>query len=137
MQRIQGDATTISKENESFWCSILAQICAFVDERVLADVKYPHCNSAFFENLAVDLGALQAFCRQLSDRPEPFLNQIAQPLELCALMASESVHEFLDPIVRQRKYSHIETDRLITVLERVKEPASKRQSIEDLILLLK
>ncbi len=137
MQRLQGDPSIISRENQSFWCAILAEICAFVDERVLADVTYPHCNSTFFENLAVDLEALQDFCRQLSEHPEPFLEQIAQPLELCALMASQSVHEFLDPIMRQRKYSHIETDRLISVLEKVKEPATKRQSIEDLILLLK
>ncbi len=137
LERIQGDSSTITNENEPFWCSVLAQICAFVDEKVLADVKYPHCNSIFFQNLAIDLEALRTFCLQLSAHPEPFLEQLAQPLELCSLMGAQSVHEFLDPIVRQRKYSHIATDRLITVLEKVKEPANKRQSIEDLILLLK
>lgn len=136
MKGIQGESL-INKENESFWHAILGQICSFFDERVLADVKYPHCNAVFFQNVAMDLGALKSFCQQLSSDPGPFLEQIAQPIELCALMAAESVHEFLDPIVRQRKYSHIETERLISVLERVKEPANKRQSIEDLILLLK
>lgn len=119
------------------WCSILASISSFVDGRILADVSFPHCNATFFQNLSLDLNTLKNFCQELSPDPGPFVEQIAQPLELCSLMAAESVHEFLDPVVRQRKYSHIETDRLVSVLGKIKEPAEKLQSIEDLILLLK
>lgn len=136
LKSIQGPYP-IKNDSDLLWCKLLAHICNYFDTRVLADVKYPHCNRLFFQNLAVDLGALKTFCSALSENPKVYLEQIAQPLELCSLMEAESVHEFLDPVVRSRKYSHIETEKLISVLGRVKEPASTRKSVEDLIMLLK
>lgn len=58
-------------------------------------------------------------------------------LEMCSLLQAESVHEYLDPLVRKRKYPHVKTEKIVNVLGKLKEPAEKRQSIEDLILLLK
>lgn len=119
------------------WPDIFAHISAHFDAKILADVRYPHLNALFFHNLNVDLTSISTQMLPLASLPGNPLQPLASLIELCNLMAADSVHEFLDPVVRQRKYSHLETDRLISVLERVKEPADKRQSVEDLIMLLK
>lgn len=122
---------------EAFWSSILANICHHFDTKILYDLKYPHFSELFFRNLAVDLRALEAFLINLPRKNDQFLAPLSALLEMCALLQAESVHEYLDPLVRKSKYSHVQTDRIVNVLGKLKEPAEKRQSVEDLILLLK
>lgn len=90
------------------------------------------------KNVAVDLKYLRdLIVKDLEIRPlKPFLDCIAGPLEMCELIEAETVHEFLDPLVRKQKYPNLESDRIISVLGKINEPADKRQSVEDLILLL-
>lgn len=138
-----------------FWIPIFSHIANYFDTRILFDVKYPHLSGLFFKNLAVDLEALDNFIMNLIktddhnssdndnyDKNDKLVNDklistIASLKEMCNLLQAESVHEYLDPIVRNRKYSHVQSDRIVKVLGKLKEPADKRKSIEDLILLLK
>lgn len=107
------------------------------DTKILYDVKYPHLSELFFKNLAVDLQAVNDFfSTTISDSPH-FLSPLSALLEMCTLLHAESVHEYLDPLVRKRKYAHVQTERIVNVLGKLREPAEKRQSVEDLILLLK
>ena len=102
------------------------------------NVKYPSINQNFFQHIIVDLEHIQSFVQSVSSGGDSsLLEPLSAPIEICTLMAAESVHEYLDPVLRRRKYSHLDTTRLIPVLERVKEPDEKRCSVEDLILLLK
>ena len=137
-----------------FWIPIFSHIANYFDTRILFDVKYPHFSGLFFKNLAVDLEALDNFIMNLIKTDEQngpdnendkkdklvtdkLISTIASLKEMCNLLQAESVHEYLDPIVRNRKYSHVQSDRIVKVLGKLKEPADKRKSIEDLILLLK
>jgi hypothetical protein len=107
-------------------------------QRIFMDVKYPHCNALFFKYISTDLEHLQSFVQDLPSRNSGQLaGSLASPLEICSLMAAESVHEYLDPVIRNKKYPHLESQRLVSVLGRLKEPDDKRRSVEDLILLLK
>ena len=122
---------------EAFWTPLLANICHHFDTKILYDVKYPHFSELFFQNLSVDLRALESFFINLPRKNDQFLAPLSALLEMCALLQAESVHEYLDPLVRKRKYSHVQADRIVSVLGKLNEPADKRQSVEDLILLLK
>lgn len=124
---------------EKFWSPILKEIVDFFDTKILSDVKYPHLSVLFFKNLAIDLKAIESFFISSINKSDfdNFIAPLASLLEMCALLQAESVHEYLDPLVRQRKYSHVQTERIVKVLGKLKEPADKRQSVEDLILLLK
>lgn len=119
-----------------FWSPLLEFIVNFFDTKILSDVKYPHLSELFFKNLFVDLKAIEQFSlKTLGIKSEQ--SSLAALLEMCSLLQAESVHEYLDPLVRSRKYSHVESERIVNVLGKLKEPAEKRQSVEDLILLLK
>lgn len=124
---------------QKFWSPILNEIVDFFDTKILSDVKYPHLSELFFKNLAMDLKSIENFFASSINKTEfdNFISPLASLLEMCALLQAESVHEYLDPLVRQRKYSHVQTERIVKVLGKLKEPAEKRQSVEDLILLLK
>lgn len=121
---------------EAFWKPILKEIVEFFDTRILSDVKFPHLSELFFKNLSIDLKALETFFKPLCSEPD-FIAPLASLVEMCSLLQAESVHEYLDPLVRQKKYSHVQAERIVKVLGKLKEPAEKRQSVEDLILLLK
>ena len=121
-----------------FWSPLLEHIVNYFDTRILSDVKYPHLSQLFFKNLSIDLKAIEEFFSQaIGPDNSRILSPLAALLEMCSLLQAESVHEYLDPIVRKRKYSHVKTERIVNVLGKLKEPADKRQSVEDLILLLK
>jgi len=60
-----------------------------------------------------------------------------KPRQLFALIASDNPHEFMDPVVRNRKYSSLNSVTVVKGLEKLKEPAAKRRLAEDLILLLR
>lgn len=123
-----------------FWSPLLEFIVNFFDTKILSDVKYPHLSELFFKNLSVDLTALDQFFRAAQSQAQnndSNSNSLAALLEMCSLLQAESVHEYLDPLVRSRKYSHVKTERIVSVLGKLTEPAEKRQSVEDLILLLK
>ena len=158
LKSLNGDRNDSNNNNNSnsnnlsfslFWIPIFTHIANYFDTRILFDVKYPHLSGLFFKNLAIDLQALDNFITNLIEIGNncPFnkdksvnddlLATIASLLEMCTLLQAESVHEYLDPIVRKRKYSHVQSDRIVKVLGKLKEPADKRKSIEDLILLLK
>ena len=124
----------------TFWFPLLTEIANYFDTRILSDLKYPHLSVLFFKNLAVDLEAVDGFFRNLPDKNDSnftFDSPISPLLELCSLLRADSVHEYLDPVVRGQKYSHVKAERIVKVLGRVKEPAEQRKSVEDLILLLK
>jgi len=110
----------------------------YYDRKIFADVKYSRMNRLFFQHIAMDLEHIQCFARSLNGKNNALLLEpLSASIEICSLMAAESVHEYLDPVVRRRKYSHLDAMKLIPVLERVKEPDEMRRSVEDLILLLK
>jgi hypothetical protein len=119
---------------EAFWDPIVDSIVNYFDSQILSDVKFPHVSVLFFKNLAIDLNALDSFFTSITKHQAKSLASI---LEMCALLQAESVHEFLDPVVRKRKYSNVQSEKIVSVLGRLTEPADKRQSVEDLILLLK
>ena len=133
------DLSRVQLSTNKFWSPILMEIVEFFDTKILSDVKYPHLSELFFKNLAIDLKALESFFITLTTSKEQadFIAPLASLVEMCTLLQAESVHEYLDPLVRQRKYSHVQTERIVKVLGKLKEPAEKRQSVEDLILLLK
>ena len=121
-----------------FWSPLLDHIINYFDTRILSDVKYPHFSELFFKNLSIDLKAIEEFFSQtIGPDNTNLLSPLAALLEMCSLLQAESVHEYLDPLVRKRKYSHVKTERIVNVLGKLKEPAEKRQSVENLILLLK
>ena len=120
----------------------MTSIVNFFDTKILSDVKYPHLSQLFFKNLSVDLTAINNFFTgSIDENPandkSALLSSLAALLEMCNLLQAESVHEYLDPLVRKRKYSHVKTERIVNVLGKLSEPADKRRSVEDLILLLK
>ena len=133
------DLASIDLNVQKFWSPILNEIVEFFDTKILSDVKYPHLSELFFKNLAIDLKTIESFFKSSINQSEfdNFIAPLASLVEMCALLQAESVHEYLDPLVRQRKYSHVQTERIVKVLGKLKEPAEKRQSVEDLILLLK
>ena len=121
-----------------FWSPLLEFIVNYFDTKILSNVKYPHLSELFFKNLSVDLKAIEQFISDiLTNQSSQILSPLSALLEMCSLLQAESVHEYLDPLVRNRKYSHVKTDRIVNVLGKLKEPAEKRRSVEDLILLLK
>ena len=126
----------------NFWSPLMTSIVNFFDTKILSDVKYPHLSQLFFKNLSVDLTAINNFFTgSIDENPandkSALLSSLAALLEMCNLLQAESVHEYLDPLVRKRKYSHVKTERIVNVLGKLSEPADKRRSVEDLILLLK
>lgn len=121
-----------------FWCPFLLHIVNYFDTVILSDVKYPHLSELFFKNLSMDLKAIEELMVSVMNGDgKPALSSLSALLEMCSLLQAESVHEYLDPLVRQKKYSHVKSERIVSVLGKLKEPAEKRQSVEDLILLLK
>lgn len=130
------DLSKVQLDVEAFWKPILKEIVEFFDTRILSDVKFPHLSELFFKNLSIDLKALENLFKPLTTEAD-FIAPLASLVEMCSLLQAESVHEYLDPLVRQKKYSHVKTERIVKVLGKLKEPAEKRQSVEDLILLLK
>lgn len=123
---------------KDFWCPLVISIVNYFDTKILYDLKYPHFSELFFKNLAIDLKALNDFfLNNIKSDKSLLLAPLASLLEMCSLLQAESVHEYLDPLVRKRKYPHVQTERIVNVLGKLKEPAEKRQNVEDLILLLK
>lgn len=124
-----------------FWSPLLLHIVNYFDTKILSDLKYPHLSELFFKNMSIDLKAIEELMinlmRMKPEEGNSALSSLSALLEMCALLQAESVHEYLDPLVRQKKYSHVKSERIVNVLGKLKEPAEKRQSVEDLILLLK
>lgn len=101
---------------------------------ILYDKSVISMNMNFIKGLKVDLEAIEA----LINAEDPLiLETFAETKQLVTLMLAEQVHEFLDPIVRNRKYPNLRSGEIVQVLQKVKEPMSVRRNFEDMILLLR
>lgn len=101
---------------------------------ILYDKSVASINMNFVQGLKVDLEAIEA----LANVEDPLiLETFAETKQLVMLMLAEQVHEFLDPIVRNRKYPNLRSGEIVQVLQKVKEPMSVRRNFEDMILLLR
>lgn len=90
-------------------------------------------NLNFIIQLDLDL---QAWA-QLAESEDPLLMESFVELrQLITLMLVEQTHEYLDPIIRNRKYSNLRPSEIIPILQKLKEPITKKRNFEDMILLL-
>lgn len=86
-------------------------------KNILYDKDVPSINVKFVENLGADLVFVEGLAQELVQDPA-ILEGFAEVRQLVALITAERVHEFLDPIVRTRKYANLRSKDIIIVLEK-------------------
>lgn len=99
----------------------------------LTDPSIPSINLEYMEGFKNDLEFLLEALTHHALNLETF----AELQEIVSLALSPSCHEYMDPIVRQREYSHLRSEIVVPFLAKIAPKFNaKRLSIEDLIMLL-
>ena len=101
---------------------------------ILHDPNVTALSMNFVQGLNMDLQTITELAR---NEDPMLLETFSDTRELVELMMSEHVHEYLDPVVRNRKYPNLRSGDIIPVLEKIKDPPAKRRNFEDMILLLR
>lgn len=73
-------------------------------------------NMNFINGLASDLDFVRTLAREQND--PLVLETFSEVQQLVTLMTADQVHEFLDPIVRNRKYPNLRPGEIIPVLQK-------------------
>lgn len=100
------------------------------------DKRITTMNMNFIQSLAIDLKFIKEFAEGQVNDPlvlETF-NEVQQ---LVTLMTVGQPHEYLDPVLRNRKYPNLRPNDLVIALQKVKEPLTVQRSFQDFILLLR
>jgi hypothetical protein len=84
---------------------------------MLYDQSLTAINMSFVEGLSADLAYIQQFSQEQS-QDALVMETFSEVQQLVNLMMTEQAHEFLDPIVRNRKYSSLRSNDLIPVLQK-------------------
>jgi hypothetical protein len=84
---------------------------------MLYDKNVPGFNMNFVEGLSADLAYIQKFTQEQKQDPL-VMETFSEVQQLVNLMMTEQVHEFLDPIIRNRKYSSLRSNDVIPVLQK-------------------
>lgn len=99
----------------------------------LTDPSSQSINLEYIEGFKLDLDFLLESLRHHSLNLDTF----AELQEIVSLALSPSCHEYMDPIARQRDYSHLRAEIVVPFLSKLAPKVNaKRLSIEDLIMLL-
>lgn len=80
----------------------------------MAGKNHPTINMNCVEGVATDLAHL----KQVLSADFALAILLAEVEQLCVLMRVEQVHEFLDPIIRNRKYPNLSAGRVAQALQK-------------------
>lgn len=107
---------------------------------ILYDPAVSGMSLDYVQGFSDDAQFLQSSISQLFEALVDGNDSQADPFEelnqTLGLLLAQSCHSYMDPIVRMEQYPRLDSNKITSLLAKVNQPAAKKLSIEDLILLL-
>lgn len=72
----------------------------------------------FIEQICIDLGLVENIGKDQLQQDNLALETFAELKQLITLLKADKVHEFLDPIVRNRKYPSLRSNVIVQILQK-------------------
>ncbi len=121
----------------SFACNAFGHISTRITEDIYDDRTLPTLPMGLIEAVGADIGALAGLWREcMRDADAMIMESFSSVRQLVSLLTCRDVNEYLDPIVRNRKYSSLKAAQLLAVVRRVECEPTRKAALANFALLL-